>query len=346
MRTRAGAIERALRSRPDSAAAARSDKGFAMVEASTSESPIDTMAPTTNMRSTCSRSRRTRASISPAALRTPTTPTACPSCITGAATVKTVCPSGSATDSTCVPSAKASRTSSRGMATPGALASSGESGGALGASAPATASQSALSALVMKVPSTSSASSAAPESPAVANARSRPSRSKRKACEPPRRSSPPKPAAASGPSAAATPGGSRASTTSATSSASLMRPRARWKARLSRDGVSHSIPVTRRISAIRLKTMILRASGERWSVARPLRRVRLPSDRAASDPGATQSSPRISSGARPFGAPPPCAVASSCAMSWRSARRTEFRSRTSTGWETPSGPAGISHSSL
>jgi hypothetical protein len=63
-----GHLARAFRSRPISAAAARSESGLAMVEASTRLRPMETSVAMTNICSTCSRSLRTSVSISPAAL--------------------------------------------------------------------------------------------------------------------------------------------------------------------------------------------------------------------------------------------------------------------------------------
>ena len=104
----------------------------------------------------------------------------------------------------------------------------------------------------------------------AAAATSAPAGSNRKASVPPRRSSPASVARASSPSPVARStgrrAGSRASTTSATSSASLTRPVARWNTRLSRDGVSQSIPATSRISADEVEDDDL--AGERRALER------------------------------------------------------------------------------
>ena len=88
MRIRAGDFLRWSRSRPTSAAAARSDSGFAMVEASTRDRPTDTSVAITNIWSTRSRSLRTIASISPALEASATVPSTRPSCTMGEVTAK------------------------------------------------------------------------------------------------------------------------------------------------------------------------------------------------------------------------------------------------------------------
>ena len=107
---RPGFIFRASLSRPSSAAAARSDNGFAMVEASTRLNPIETSVAITNIWSTLSRSPRTSLSISPAAEVTATTPTGNPFCTIGVATEKSVPPVPTRSFRTLVPPTNAPET--------------------------------------------------------------------------------------------------------------------------------------------------------------------------------------------------------------------------------------------
>ena len=92
------------------AAAARSDNGFAMVEASTRLNPIETSVAITNIWSTLSRSPRTSLSISPAAEVTATTPTGNPFCTIGVATEKSVPPVPTRSFRTLVPPTNAPET--------------------------------------------------------------------------------------------------------------------------------------------------------------------------------------------------------------------------------------------
>src|SRR6056297_2020883 len=298
MRTRPGENLRFCFSEPISAAAARSESGFAMVEASTSERPIETRMAMTNICSTCSRSARTRRSISPAAEVTATMPTTSSPCAICVATEKIVLPCASVPVLIWVPSCSASETRAEARLSLLSLPSAGGSR----EKTPDITSQIELRKSVMTVERSSRARSAkgAPgrDWPMVVALRL-PVRSSTKTstavgssrlASVPGTSSPSPVARFTGASR-----GNCASNTSAMRLASTTRPRSRWKTRLSRNGLRKRTPATRTRIARRLKVMILRASGERLieMIPRRPRCARSSVSAAASAP--TQSSPSTTS---------------------------------------------------
>ena len=110
IRIRPGFTLREFLSRPSSAAAAKSDSGFAIVAASAKLSPIETSVAMINICNIFSFSLRTSVSISPAALITATTPTLSVPCLIGVITPNQDKPSASNAFCSCVPCTKLAET--------------------------------------------------------------------------------------------------------------------------------------------------------------------------------------------------------------------------------------------
>ena len=89
--------------------------------------------------------------------------------------------------------------------------------------------------------------------------------------------------------------GMRASNTSATRRASDTSPSSRCNTRLSRNGFRNRTPASKMTRAIRLKMIILRASGDRFSEKKPFRLRAERKPRSATASGEIQSSPKSTS---------------------------------------------------
>ena len=92
MRIRPGDTRFEFLSRPNSAAVAKSLRGFDMVDANTRLRAIDTIVPISSNCKTRSRSSLINAFISPVALRKATTPIIAPSFLIGAMAKNSFCP--------------------------------------------------------------------------------------------------------------------------------------------------------------------------------------------------------------------------------------------------------------